>query len=273
MTTATAEPTLYELPREGYALFYKEDGHAYQRVNPKGKPGKRWTSVTTICNAHPDRPDGLMRWVEKLTLEGVARLASAEVGMPTDPHVLRYELEQHGLRWEQIRDAKGKIGKDIHLDVLEALAAGRDIPDLADLPAEQRGYGQAMLKWWLDRDPQPLSVEQIVLSLDHEYAGRLDLRAGVSGLLRDDPVDGETWLVDIKTGKHIMPKFHIQAEGYELAADECGVGETDRRMIVHLKPDGTYNEIESVATAADFLRALASHRGKLDLDRRIRSAA
>src|SRR5206468_461315 len=113
-----------------------------------------------------------LKWVERLTLEGICRGLSEEP-VPADPHELRTALEALGLRWYQIRDEAAERGTNVHRQMLQALAAGGDVPDLDDMPPEQRGYGQAVLRWWAARDPEPLQVEQCVYASEHGCAGRL----------------------------------------------------------------------------------------------------
>lgn len=247
---------LIELPN-GSALYYVDDNHSYWRCKPDGSRGQRLTGVSTVCSPLDFRPDSLMRWVEKLTLEGVARGFGGEA-VPSDPHVLRQRLESKELRWEQIRDQAAQRGTDVHSLMLHALAKGDDVPDLDELPEEQRGYGQAVMKWWLDRKPQVLEAEQVVLSEAHGFAGRYDLRCVLSGGLED----GQTALVDLKTSGFVANKAHAQVAGYDLGAIESGISRvpSDVLLILQVAEDGTYREVRSCATHEDFLAALTVYR-------------
>jgi hypothetical protein len=53
----------------------------------------RLTGISTVVAPFDWRPDNLMRWVERLTLEGVARGFAGEP-VPADPHELRMALER-----------------------------------------------------------------------------------------------------------------------------------------------------------------------------------
>lgn len=274
--TTPETPELIQLPQEGYAVYYRDDKHWYQRVNDKGLPGTRYPSPSTICKYIDPNPDSLMRWAGRLQVQGVARLVGAGESIPADHHLLMQKLEVYGLTWEQIRDAKATVGTDVHRDVFQALAEGV-IPDLGDRPANQVGYGQAAIRFWRRLRPEPTHVEQTVLSLTYEYAGRFDLRAHVRldqlldtcpqvvkawGIKRD-----ETWLIDAKTSNYVGRNAHVQVAGYELAAEECGVGGSDRRVILQLCDDGTFRLYDSQAHAEDFLAALAIHERAKGIDR------
>lgn len=245
-----------QLPN-GSRVYYDDSNHSYWRVKPDGSRGARLTGVSTVCAPLDFRPDSLMRWVEKLTLEGVSRGFNGET-VPDDPHILRQRLESKELRWEQIRDQAAQRGTDVHVLMLHALATGDDIPDLDELPAEQRGYGQAVMKWWLDRKPQVLEAEQVVLSETHGFAGRYDLRCVLSGGFES----GQTALVDLKTSGFVANKAHAQVAGYDLGAIESGISRvpSDLLLILQVGEDGTYNEVRSCATHEDFLAALTVYR-------------
>lgn len=247
---------LIELPN-GSRLHYVDDNHSYWRCKPDGSRGARLTGVSTVCSPLDFRPDSLMRWVEKLTLEGVSRGFNGE-SVPNDPHILRQRLESKGLRWEQIRDQAAQRGTDVHALMLQALATGDEVPDLDELPLEDRGYGQAVMKWWLDRKPEVLEAEQVVLSETHGFAGRYDLRCVLSGGLES----GQTAIVDLKTSGFVPNKAHAQVAGYDLGAMESGISrvQSDVLLILQVAADGTYQEVRSCATHEDFLAALTVYR-------------
>lgn len=247
---------LIELPN-GTRVYYVDEAHAYYRCKPNGDRGRRLTGVSTVCAPLDFKPDGLLRWAEKLTLEGVVRgFGGQEV--PNDPHILRQMLDTSGLRWEQIREEAAQRGTNVHVQMLHALATGDEIPNLDDLPDEQRGYGQAVMAWWLARKPEVIYAEQVVLSEEHGFAGRGDLWCRVTrGVIAP-----ELWLLDAKTSGFISAKAHAQIAGYDLGAIASGLteGPADRLVILQLRDDGTYREITSHASHDDFLAALTVYR-------------
>jgi hypothetical protein len=257
---------LVQLPEPGYALYWNEEQHAYRRANNRGGEGARMPAVTTIAKAFPDRPDPLMYWAERTTLEGVSRLSAAQRHIPDDPWALRKVLEGQELRWPQVRDKRAERGIRAHTLMLEALARGGAVPDLADLPEDERGYGQAVFRWWQKRKPEPINVEQIVLSKEHGYAGRFDLRCNITGTLQ--PCSG-TGIVDLKTGKGVYRADHIQLCGYDIAARECGIGAQHWLMLLHVRPDGSYAEHYCAAEEWHFMLALASYQAAKEVDKRM----
>lgn len=256
----------HDLPN-GSTVFYKdgEDLHASQKHSYweeyKGllSCAGRVPGISTISQHDGDGSnDNLLNWVARLAYEGIAHHAIELLDNPDtrrstmawmrDPEQIQRTLYDHGQSWQQVREAKGKTGSVSHA-VLETLAAG-------DTPALTNGYDHAVADWWHKRNPEPLDVEQVVYSQAHGFAGRFDLRANFfhdgEGVIRK--------LVDLKTSGFISNSFHIQLAGYELAATECGIGQTDRQMILQVKDDGSWIEWEGYAQPDDFLIALATYR-------------
>jgi len=240
----------------GAEVYYRDSNHSYWRGVKEKRDGTysgtgRLTGVSTVCGPFDFRPDSLLYWAEKLTLEGVVR-GFAGQSVPDDPYVLRSLLERQELRWEQIRDEAATRGTNVHKDMLHALATGETVPDLGDLPPERRGYGQGVMKWWLENSPDVLQAEQVVVDLDHGLAGRLDLRCEIKG---------EIVLPDLKTSGFISTKAHAQVAGYDLGAISSGFGPSERLLILQVTEDGDYNEVPVQATHEDFLNGLAVYRG------------
>lgn len=252
MTLPTGQE-LIEFPK-GPPLIYCDDDHSYWRVNDKGARGRRLTGVSTVVAPLDFRPDNLMRWVSKLTLQGVAA-AFAGQKVPTDPETLRIRLQEMELDWESIRDAAGARGTNVHVQMAHALALGESIPDLGSLPEDQRGYGQAVFRWWADNEPEVIAAERMVYCEQHGFAGQMDLRCRVKTR------QGEG-IIDWKTSRYISNKMHAQVCGYDIGELECGNAEehADWLLIVQLNEDGTYTEIPVSATHEDFFLALNTYR-------------
>jgi hypothetical protein len=247
---------------DGSDVFYRDSDHSYWRT-VKAKGSAQWsgsgrlTGISTVVAPFDFRPDALLGWAERLTFEGIARGLSGEV-IPEDPHELRKALGGLGLRWNQVRDDAGARGTNIHTRMLQALAAGGEVPDLGDLPPEQRGYGQAVMRWWIARDPEPLQVEQCVFADEQGCAGRLDLRYRITDRFG---LKGSVGLMDLKTGGFIPTKAHAQVAGYDFASVACGLGEPASEMVIlQVHEDGTFDEIPVAAAHGDFLAALDVYR-------------
>lgn len=284
---AVAPAVRHDLPRAGYTVFFRESEHAYRKANPKGKPGGKLPGCTTISDALPSKPEGLMRYAVRKDQEAICEMVRQGIKIPTDPLELAARVREWGKTHEDHRDQRGVEGKAVHKVMFEGLALGGDVPALNKLQPGARGFGQAVQAAWLQLDPEPLTVdqsmgmgieprpcvEQPVMSLEHGFAGTLDLRALVKLKNIPPPTSelwatppeippgaDEAWLLDLKTSKGIYPKFHAQAEGYEIGARECKVGRTDRRVILQVREDGSWRLHDSVCTAADFLHALEMYR-------------
>lgn len=260
-----------DLPKA--TVYYRDENHSYwegckRKPNGEWSGSGRWTGVSTVIAPWDFRPDSLMRWVEKLTLEGVVRGFSGR-SLPDDPWALRTLLEQRGLTWEQIRDEAAQRGTNAHELMFHALAMGETVPNLDELPPEQRGYGQGVLKWWSDREPEVLQAEQIVCSPEHRIAGRLDFRGRVK-----DPFRPGIGIVDLKTSGFIANKAMVQPAGYDIGCIHSGLAEepADWYMVLQVDEYGGYREIISPATHADFLLSLSLYRRAAELGKAAKAA-
>lgn len=263
----------------GTAVYYRDSDHSYWRdakENPTIRGGwsgvGRLSGVSTVVKPLDFRPDGLMRWAAKLNGKGVAELASTALGL-NDVDAIRTELhwlesgdaiwaalEQAGLLYDQAKDRAATKGTNVHELALQALAEGRQTPRLADMTVEERGYAQAVIKFWLEHEPRPLQAEQVVADVDLGVAGRFDLRAALHGGYCGEALRGAICLLDAKTGGYRTEKEHAQLSGYDLLAERCGVGASDRLFILQLFPDGEYRLIEGQGTRDAFLNAAATYR-------------
>ena len=257
----------------GGECFYEPNRHRYYRGIKKRREGGyagvgSLTGVSTLCGPFDFRPDSLMAWVERLTLEGVSR-GFAGQQVPDDPHVLRTALDSQSLRWQQIRDEAGRRGTNVHLETLHQLAT-EGTADLGSLPEDQRGYGQAVFSWWLANEPEVECAERVVFSDTHGFAGRLDLIC----VPRKGENAGKRVLADLKTSKYVSAKMPVQVAGYDLGYVESGLGgPCDALVIVQAREDGTFREVEVTASHADFLGALFVYRRAADLSKGLRVAA
>jgi len=198
----------------GVEIAYNDEKHRYD-VN-----GERFPSITTVLRVI-DKSAPLMAWAVKETLEG--------------------------RDYKETRDTAATRGTSVH-DALEVLARDGTPPLLDQYPQEDRGYVQALAKWWLAHRPKALMVEQIVASTSLRVAGRFDLLAEIGG---------ERVLCDLKTSSAVHPEMHFQIEAYRLALEECGWPAADRGFIVRVGSDGEFEFVESRATREDFVTVAA----------------
>lgn len=245
---------------KGPSLFYNDEDHSYWRCKPDGERSTRLTGHSSVVKPLDFEPDNLMRWSSKLTLEGVCRAYGGK-DLPDDPYVLRMRLEALALNWEAIRDDAADRGTNVHKDILHALATDGEI-DLGSIPGEQRGYGQAVMKWWLDKEPEVLNAEAFVYNEPIGVAGQLDLRC------RTNDREG-VGVVDLKTSGFIPNKHHAQVVGYDVSSVECGIADerADWLMILQVDEFGDYTEVDVEANDQQFLRTVATYRDANDIGR------
>ena len=217
----------HEMP-SGDSCYYRDSDHSYW--NEIQQKGEKWSGIKAERLTSPSQVSKILD----------VSLADKLLGA----------AERDGPEWFERKNKRAKEGTNVHKKVLEALAEGERIPLLSDLEPEERGYAQGVLAWWSDRDPTPISSEQVVLSTTQGYAGRVDLVAEIDGL---------TTIVDLKTG-FVGESSHAQLAGYELAADESGLGPIQRCAILKVHSDGSWNEYEGLATGEQFKLAMQIYR-------------
>lgn len=263
------EPSSTEVMPSGIEIAYYDsiglDGEKQQRRYMV--EGERTVSVSTIAKYIDPDPTGLLYWASGLTCEGVSQLAvkGGDLAWLNTGPAIQGALRDAELTWTDIRDQAAKRGTAVHEKILAALATRSKLPDLSALAEEERGYGQAVLRWWNARAPRPILAEQMTASASFGFAGRFDLLC---------EIDGERVLLDAKTRAKPNARIsdHVQLAGYEVANIEAGHGSTLRQVILILGPGGDYLEVDGVAEADDFLAALSVYRAEKSLGRRMRKA-
>lgn len=267
-----------DLPN-GQSVVYVDADHSYWRWNPKtGKRGKRLTGVTTAVKTLDYNPENLLRWAAKTQCVGIADLFLAAVEgdanlseldwLSTQESIWR-KLEEYELTFEHVRDRAATRGTQVHQVAFQALGMGRPVPDLERLTPEERGHARAIMSFWLDYEPEPERVEQVVYSERLGVAGRLDFLGRLKGY------DG-LCVVDAKTGKFLSAGAHAQVGGgYPLLAAESGflkgpglLGPADAvaaakrvtPLLLQTREDGTYDLIEATGTPESFELAVATYR-------------
>jgi hypothetical protein len=293
MTAVFDDFTEHKMP-SGAVCFYKDHDHSYwegRKAKKKSAPDGEWsgsgrlTGVTTVVSPFDWQPNNLMAWAVRINLEGVAQLVEREsdedeqgnaiVGASwlTDAGRIKERLRVASLTDEDVRDAAGDRGTNVHLHTLNAMAAGAQIPSYDELTDVERGYAGGVVQFWLDHSPETLQAEQVVCDLGLRVAGRLDFR-GMLGSRCDDklcPCQGinrkSIVILDLKTGGYINAPAHVQVAGYDHNARVSGFGPSERRLILKVKEDGTYQLIESHATREDFLTAIEIYRRAAEINK------
>ena len=161
---------------------------------------------------------------------------------------LRSKVEQLALDLKHhpnaIKEERGTVGTSIHVAAEQTMISG-SLPNYSDYPEADRGYVQALARWYVDTDPEPIEQEVIVASARYGFAGRFDLerRSRLGDIVR----------ADFKTSHGIYEEFHLQLSLYDLAAIGMDRGQAVSSELIHLRPDGSYSVIP---VCIDHARAL-----------------
>lgn len=96
------------------------------------------------------------------------------------------------------------------------------------------------VEFWTTYNPKLLLSEEFMYSDAHKYCGTLDLLV---------EIEGEVWLIDIKTSNSVHESHHLQLSAYTKAYEEIHNKKVDRNGILWLKsakrgPDKTKKKIQ-----------------------------
>lgn len=267
---------VHELP-SGETVAYHDERHAYYKGCEGGKGVGRLLGVSTAAKALDLNPDPLISWGARLDREGVAALAAdcldcdsveqvrSQLAWLASGESIGRALDEAGLSWRKRRFDAASRGTRVHLHALHALCRGEQLPDFEQLPESERGYASAVLKWWLDHEPQVIAAEQVVADLTEGIAGRLDLLCKLK--------DGRVAVVDAKTGSFLAASWVAQLAGYRRLALLSGFECAEVGVILQVAADGTYRHVEIELTDAQWLTALATYRLHGELSKALRKAA
>jgi hypothetical protein len=267
----------------GVSVAYRDKDHSYWKTceiaGGVWKGTGRLTGVSTVVSPFDFRPDNLMRWAARTNGAGVAALAAEALSLEHADDIrasLRWlesadsiwsALEDARLLFSDASDAAADRGTNVHKHSLQALAAGRPVPDWASMTEIERGYSRGVETFWMDHDLEPLHSETVVVDPRLGVAGRLDLIARSRKL-------GGVVLLDAKTSGFIPNKHHVQLAGYAHCANECGlIDEFAGAYVLQVGADGSYELIPSQATAESFVMAVKVYREAARIQRDASRAA
>lgn len=286
---------LIEMP-SGEAGFYCDDEHptvphSYWRANQKKVKGvvgwhrgRRLTGVTTATKILDVDPAKLLRWAARTNGIGVATLAaplimdlrdgrpySGELDWLLSAEDIWEALTGASLTFEDVREERSEIGRNIHRYAFQALAEGQAVPQLDVLTTEERGWAQAVVGFWLDHDPDGQLVEAILLDHELGIAGRTDFIGTLATECEDEScacheLDGRG-VIDAKTGNYLAASDHAQVQGYRLLSVRAGYGPTEWGALLKLREDGTYSLIRAEGAPEDFITAVDAYRTAARIDR------
>jgi hypothetical protein len=231
--------------------------------------GVQLPSVTTVLGML-DKP-GLVWWAERLGVEGAVTLAK-DGGLPTNADAALGRLSREGLRHFQVAQRKAERGHLSH-DELVAFAAGREPRPMLEIPVDDRGFIRGVSAFLADFRPRADVSELFVASLEHGYAGRLDMRVylGVDRLPDGSPAPPGLGLIDLKSHDHLpatqagkvktpYPEHLLQLALYEVAAAESGYGRSEWQAVVRVDAEGRYDFTCSWLEPSEALCLLPAYR-------------
>jgi hypothetical protein len=238
------------------AGIYRTDKHAYYWNGDGPFPG-----VTGVLNVI-DKP-ALAEWAKRETAECALRNWELLDGMR------RTGGDRLAVEWlkripDYTRDSAASRGTRVH-EAADAFARGEPI----DLPAEEMPFLDAY-RTALEREGMTIIASEfrVIGNVDgtHRYGGTGDLIV---------TIDGETWLVDIKTSKGTYRETALQLAAYGYA-DFAGfegdpqpyaIPQVDRYGVLHIRPDiyttpqeGGYRLFEYEVTPDTFAAFQAAYR-------------
>lgn len=222
-----------------------------------GEPVKL-PSVSSICDQVCPK-DGVPYWSEARGVEGavLAFRAGLLSAASCADHAIAV-VREHGLGAEAAKNRAAKRGLNVHAINQHYMMTG-EVPRLSDHPREHHGYIRAWGRWALARNPEPVEVETPVVHPEDGYAGRLDLRAQIGGLLTT---------IGFKTQERagIYTGAHLQECLYERAAIRDGAEPAGGLLVVALAADGQWAEMAAGHDDSFAEAALSWWRAKRPVD-------
>lgn len=202
-------------------------GKVLDKSGPLVGWAKRVTAEAAVANA-----DELPKWIEMAGPEGAVSLLTKAA--------------------DYKRDTAADLGTAIH-NIADRMVKGQ----LYQVSEEQEPFVASYATFLTDWTPEFRLVEAMVYNLGAHYAGTLDLVCDMAG---------ETWLLDIKTGKGVYPDYALQLAAYGnatfvgYAGDpvEYAMPAIDRYGILHVRPEGYH--LFPMAVDADTFDAFLSCR-------------
>lgn len=139
-------------------------------------------------------------------------------------------LKDVGHNADLILRKAGKEGTQVH-EAAEQLVLGNEVTWMDDYGNAK--YSQVVWEmilrfydFWTTHKPELISTEQFVWSDKHKYAGTADLVV---------KMDGEVWLLDLKTSNALHRAYDLQLAAYAKGMEEVRNQKIERTGIIWLK--------------------------------------
>lgn len=234
-------------------LVFKEKAHKYYY------DGEHVPGVTTILNI-VGKGDGLLYWAAQCAVEYLQQRLEGDL---TTEDVAKF-CKEAKLQWRAVKEEAGSIGGIAH-DWIEQHLKGNTLP-FPEHPKANNSCHVA-LEWMDSVHWETIEVEKVVYHPVHRYAGKLDWKAKINGVLA---------IPDWKTSKGIYSTYRYQTAAY-LTADEAETGDhIPDRWICRIDKEGDFDPANDVlympreTLEADFnafLAALTLYRREAEIRR------
>lgn len=231
------------------AGLQRDEKHRYRWGEGPWSPG-----VTSIIKML-DKSGPLVGWAKRETA------ACAVRNLPMLETMVQSGGPEAATKWLSAipdfqRDTAADLGTRVH-ELAEAIS--RKLPVEVDEAAAP--FVTAYLRWRDIYKPHVINAEFMVYSVQHGYGGTADMAARING---------EVWLLDIKTGKATYAETALQLAGLH-NADFAGRTDDPRKYrippatrfgVLHVRPEGAELVPYSVTDAefAAFLALRTAHR-------------
>jgi hypothetical protein len=160
-------------------------------ISKENKPDRYMPSTTWICSYYP-KGVGYMRW-----------------------------FAEHGYdEAEAIKIAAGEKGSRVHKAISDILLGNTvkitdkysaDGEEPKELTAIEYEAIMSFVNWLHKTQPEILAVDYTLVNEEENYAGTIDMKV---------KINGEIWIIDIKTSKDIYPSHELQVSAYKQADKE-----------------------------------------------------
>lgn len=147
-----------------------------------------------------------------------------------------WQMGTQGLDYKEVRDNAGDIGTLAHYLILCDLKG--ETPDTSEYsPQDLEKAETCLIKYWdwlKGHKIEPFMLETPLISEEYQFGGTIDFFG---------KVDGQSTLLDFKTGKAIYDDFFYQLSAYEQLLTEAGqLIEITRILRIGRKEDEGFEE-------------------------------
>lgn len=230
--------------------LYAGDIHLVHNPNARGRAPRY---VVTYPDGSSIKPKGVTTMLgSTLSKDLMAWAVGCAMSYLKDklPRVTAGDLEIAAVEYERLRDAGASTGSEAHAMVEQFLKTG-NTDGTSPTPEAMNAY-KAFVDWFMETSPEVVNVEEVIYSVEHQYAGTYDC------LLK---INGKHYLCDLKTTnasrkapKGIYAEYFIQLGAYAHAHNEQRAHEVRQTGKSELVP------IDGLMVIS------AKKNGKLDID-------